>query len=420
MRIPALLRQAAFRRYWTGQSVSLVGDQVSQIAVPLTAVLVLHADAAQMGWLLTAELLPALVFSLLVGAWVDGRAHRRHLMIGADLGRALLLASLPIGYAMGHLGLGRLYAVAFGVGTLAVLFDVCDAALFPSLVPAAAYVRANSLLNGSRAMSNVVGPSLGGFVVQICAAPFALLVDAFSYLVSAMCLVRIDLAERPPTRSGRGQLTAGVRWLARHRVMRATLAAVATVNFFNFVFFALFALYMTVDLHLQPGVLGAVLGAGAVGGVVGSLVTGRLLDRIGIGPGVVVGCAAFPAPLLLVPLAGGPRPLVLALLFLAEFGSGFGVMVLDISMGALRAAVVPEHLRSSVMGAYRTLNYGVRPLGSMLAGVLGTVLGLRATIWIGAIGALASVLWLLPSPVPRLRALPEPEEEPPAAVRVSV
>ncbi len=420
MRIPALLRQAAFRRYWTGHSVSLVGDQVSQIAVPLTAVLVLHADAARMGWLLTAELLPALLFSLPLGAWVDGRTHRRHLMITADLGRALLLASLPIGYAFASLGLGQLYGVAFGLGTLAALFDVCDAALFPTLVPTAEYIRANSLLNGSRAMANVVGPSLGGFVVQVCAAPIALLVDAFSYLVSAVSLVRIDPVERPCDRSHRGQLTAGARWIAGHRVMRATLAAVATLNFFNFVLFALFALYATVDLHLQPGMLGAVLGAGAVGGVVGSLVTGRLVDRTGIGPGVVVGCVAFPAPLLLVPLAGGPRPLVLALLFLAEFGSGFGVMVLDISMGALRAAVVPEHLRSSVMGAYRALNYGVRPLGSMLAGALGTVLGLRATIWIGALGALASVLWLLPSPVPGLRALPEPEEEPPAAVRAVV
>ncbi|GAA1896136.1 MFS transporter [Streptantibioticus ferralitis] len=415
MRIPALLRERAFRRYWTGQTVSLLGDQVSQIAIPLTAVLTLHANAARMSWLSTAELLPALVFSLLVGALVDGRARRRQLMITADLGRALLLASLPIGYVLGGLSLGQLYGAAFGIGTLAVLFDVCDAALYPSLVPATAYVEGSSLLSGSRAMSFVVGPSIGGFLVQIFAAPVALLVDAVSYLVSAACLSRVQPVEPPSTRPGRGQLTAGLRWIARNRVMRATLAAVATVNFFNFVFFTLFALYATEDLHLQPVFLGAVLGAGAIGSVIGAFLTARLIRRIGIGPAVVAGCAAFPAPLLLVPLAGGPTPLVLALLFLAEFGSGFGVMVLDIAMNTLRAAIVPNTLRSSVMGAHRTLNYGVRSLGAMVAGVLGTVLGVHVTIWIGAAGALTAVLWLLPSPVPKLRELPEPAEERQAA-----
>ena len=188
------------------------------------------------------------------------------------------------------------------------------------------------------------------------------------------------------------------------------MLATATLNFFNFVFWALFVLYATRELDLPPGTLGLVLGAGAVGGLVGSVVTGRISRRIGIGPAFVVGCVVFPLPLVLVPLAEGPRWLIVALLFLAEFGSGLGVMMLDISAGAIFAAIIPDRMRSRVSGAYSAVNYGVRPLGSLVGGALGSTIGLRPTLWIGAVGALAGVLWLLPSPIPRLRDLPEPED----------
>lgn len=410
--LPALLRDRSFRRYWTGQTVSLFGDQVSLIAIPLSAVLILHADAAQMGWLTTAGLLPALLFSLAVGVWADRTVRRRRLMIAADLGRAALLASLPVGYTLGTLTLVQLYATAFAVGALSVLFDVCNATLFVSLVPVERYVDGNSLIMGSRAMSFVAGPSVGGVLVQVLAAPLTLAVDALSYLVSAGCLARITPVEPPAGQPERNRLSAGLRWIAGSPVMRSTLAAAATVNFFNFVFHTLFVLYATTALGLSAGVLGLVLGAGAVGGLLGSLVTSRIARRLGIGPALVLGFTVFPVPLVLVPLAGGPEPVVLALLFLAEFGSGFGVMVLDITMGSLQAAVIPNALRSRVTGAYRTLNHGIRPLGSLAGGILGTSLGVRPTLWIATTGAVLCVLWLLPSPVPRIRELPAPEREP--------
>jgi MFS family permease len=190
--------------------------------------------------------------------------------------------------------------------------------------------------------------------------------------------------------------------------MRASLAATATVNFFNFAFFAIFILYATRALGVGPAELGLVLGVGALGGVLGSLITGRLADRIGLGAALVVGFVLFPAPLILVPLASGAHPLVLAFLGLAEFGSGLGVMVLDISLGALFAALVPDRLRARVSGAYMLVNYGVRPLGALVGGGLGGALGLRPTLWIATVGALAGVLWLLPSPMPRPRGLPGP------------
>ena len=404
--VPSLLREnREFRAFWAGQLISLFGDQITLLALPLLAVLLLHAGAQEMGYLTAAGLVPTLFFALHAGAWVDRHGRRRQVMIAADVGRALLLATIPAAYAIGRLTILHLYAVAFLVGTLSVLFMVSYAALFVSIVPRERYVEGNAILHGSRALSFVGGPSLGGLLVQIFSAPFALAADAISFLVSAFFLGRISPAEPPTEKSGRGQVVAGARFIVQSPVIRAALAAGATFNFFNFMFSALFVLYATSVLGVQPAMLGAVLGAGAVGAVFGSTITGWLGRRIGIGPTFILGCILFPLPLVLVPAAAGPMLLVLAFLFAARFGSGLGVMVLDISIGSIFAALIPHHLRSRVSGAFTVVNYGVRPLGSLVGGALGSAIGLRPTLWIATVGAIAGFLWLLPSPLPRLKTL---------------
>jgi MFS family permease len=409
--VPPLLREnQPFRRFFAGQSVSLVGDQVSGIALPLVGVLVLHASAAQMGYLTTAGLLPNLLFSLHAGALVDRRGRRRQTMLAADLGRAALLVSIPVAYWLGALTLTQLYVVGFLTGVLSVLFFVSYSTLFVSLVPRQRYVEANSLLNGSRALSFVGGPSLGGLIVQVLSAPAALVADAVSFVASAVALSRISPVEPPTDPAEHGHLRAGLEYIRHSPVMRANLLASSTINFFNFVFFALFILFATRSLHVQPGVLGVVLGAGAIGGVIGSILTGRIGRRIGIGPAYALGCFVFPAPLVLVPLAGGPRWVVLGCLFAAEFLSGFGVMLLDISAGSISQALVPDRLRARVAGAFMVVNYGVRPIGAFVGGLLGSQIGLRPTLWIATVGAIAGVLWLLPSPIMRMRELPETAE----------
>jgi len=406
--LPPLLREnLEFRRFWVGQSVSLFGDQITLIALPLTAVLVLHANAAQMGYLIAAELVPNLLFSLHAGAWVDRRGRRRQTMIATDLGRAALIATIPVAYALDVLTMEQLYVVAFLSGTLTVLFFVANAAFFVAVVSREHYVGANALLYGSRAFSFVAGPSVGGALVQLVKAPFALLVDAASYLVSALYLGSISPEEPPTEEAERGHVAGGVRYIAHTPWIRASLLATATINLFNFVFHALFILYAVRSLHVRPGTLGLVLGGGAIGGLIGSALTGRLGRWMGIGPAFVLGCVVFPAPLVLVPLARGPHWLVLGMLFLAEFGSGFGVMILDISAASIRAALVPDRLRSRVSGAYMVVNNGVRPVGALVGGLLGTAIGLRPTLWIAVLGALAGFLWLLPSPLPGMRELPE-------------
>ncbi|WUH93562.1 MFS transporter [Streptomyces sp. NBC_00433] len=405
---PELLRERQFRRYWTGQTVSLFGDEVSYLAVPLAAVFVLHVGPTGMGWLRFAGLLPALLFSLPAGAWADRRGRRRQTMIAADLARAALTASLPLGYAFGVLTFAQLCVVVFAVGTLAVVFDVCNATLFVSLVPPEQYVAGNSLTSGSRAFSFVAGPSAGGLLVQVLAAPLALLADAGSYLASAWQLARIAPVEPPAAERGKGQLTAGLRFLLHAPLLRPMLACVATINFFTFAFNTLLVLYSVDGLGLSAGTLGVVIGAGAFGSLLGAVVSGRIVRAMGVGPAITLGAFAFPAPLVLVPLAGGPTPLVLTAFFCAEFASGLGVMLLDIAAGSLQAAVIPNALRARVSGAFRTVNYGVRPLGALAGGFLGSTIGLRPALWTVTLAATLGVLWLLPSPIPHTRDLPTP------------
>jgi MFS family permease len=185
------------------------------------------------------------------------------------------------------------------------------------------------------------------------------------------------------------------------------LLAVATLNFFNYAFDALFVLYATRTLDIQPGALGLLLGAGAVGGVAGAILAGRVGRTFGVGRAFLIGCVLFPAPLVLVPLAEGPRGLVLGMLFAAEFLSGVGVMILDINAGSMMFALTPDRLRSRATGAFNFVNWGIRPLGALAGGALGAAIGVRPTLWVATIGALAGALWLLPSPVPALRELPE-------------
>ena len=406
--VPRVLREnLVFRRVWFAQTISLFGDQISLIAIPLTAVLVLDANAKQMGYLVAAELVPNLFFALHAGAWVDRRGRRRQTMIVCDLVRAALLVTIPLAYAFDALTIQQLYVVAFLVGTMTVFFFVSYSSLFVALVEREDYVEANSVLAGSRAFSFVAGPSIGGILVQLLKAPYALLVDSISFLFSAGFLASIDPVEPEVEKAEKGHVVAGVRYILTSSVMRSSLLATATINLFNFVFHALFILYAVRSLDVRPATLGIVLGAGAIGGLIGSFVTSRLGRRIGIGPTYILGCIVFPVPLVLVPLAGGPYWLILAMLFLAEFGAGLGVMILDISAASIFAALVPHRLRSRVSGAYMVVNNGVRPVGSLIGGFLGTAIGLQTTLWIGVVGAAAGFLWLLPSPIPKMRELPE-------------
>jgi len=400
--IPPLLRDRVFRRYWGASTVSMFGDQVSGVALPLAAVLALHAGAAQMGYLTALEWLPSLLFGLPAGAWVDRRGRRRQTMIAADLGRAALFASIPAAYALHALTLAQLFAVTFAAGTLSIAFTVSDATLFVSIVAESQYVDGQSLIYGSRALSFVGGPSVGGVLVQVLSAPFAIVTDALSFLGSAFFLSRIRPAE-PAVGDDGGSVLAGARYIARSPLIRASLLTAATVNFFNLMFFALALLYAVRVLHLRAGLVGGMLGAAAFGSLLGAAVTKRTAARIGAGWAYTAGCLLFTGPLVLWPLAHGGRWLILGMLFAAEFVSGFGVMMLDISIGAIFAAVIPDPLRSRVTGAFQAVNYGIRPIGALLGGLLGATAGLRPALWVATLGGTAGAALVLLTALPRYR-----------------
>jgi MFS family permease len=411
VRRSGLLRNDQFLKLWTGQTISVFGDQITILALPLAAVLTLNASAFQMGLLTTLGWLPHLFFSLHAGVFIDHRGRRRETMIAADLGRALVLASVPIAYSLDALTMPHLYAVAFLHGALSVFFDLSWSTIFVSIVRRDDFVDANAKLFQTRSLSYVAGPSIAGGLVQVLTAPVALAADAVSFLASAAVLARMRVVEpepdRDPSERLRTRLAWGIRFIFGNDVMRASLLSVSTINFFNLMFSALFVLYATEELHVKPGELGLIIGAASVGALIGAVAAPRLSRAIGVGPSLMVGTVLFPVPLMLVPAAGGSHRLVLALLFLAEFGAACGVMILDVNGNSINAALSPDRVRARITGAHRAINYGVRPIGALLAGVLGEAIGVRPTLWIASGGATLAILWLIPSPVPALRELPE-------------
>jgi predicted MFS family arabinose efflux permease len=336
-------------------------------------------------------------------------------MIAADIGRAALIASIPVAYALGVLSMPQLYVVGFLTGSLAVIFDLSWNTLFVAVTERDRYVEAMALLNGSRSLASVAGPTVGGLLVQVLGAPLAMLGDAISYLGSVVFLRRIRAAEPPIEHeegSNRERLLAGLSFAIGDRIMRPTLLSIATVNLFTFASSALFILYATTTLGVSPGALGLALGTGSVGAVIGAIVATRIGRRVGLGPAYALGLLIFPVSLLLIPLAGPDMPmtLILALLFGSEFGAGFGVMILDINVGAIIYARTPDRIRARASGAFRFINYGVRPIGALFGGLLGGAIGVREAIWITTIAAVGGVLFLIGSPVLRLRDLPEESE----------
>nr|WTB31726.1 MFS transporter [Streptomyces sp. NBC_00830] len=407
----SLWRDRRFRRFWAGQSVSQFGDRITELALPLIAISALNASANQVAWL-TALIWTPNLLAIFLGAWVDHRAHKRRLMILADLVRAAVLLSVPAAYLLAAVTLGQLYAVALLMGTAGVLFNTAYPPFFVGLVPRASYVDANSKLSASRSASYVAGPAIGGALVQALTAPVTVVVDALTFLVSAVLVGRVSVDE-PPAASGNAAAPSllqrareGLSFVVRHPVLRATLGCAATVNYFTFVAGSgLIVLFANRSLGLSAGAIGIAFGIGATGSLFGAVSAPKVSRRFGVGRSIVVGAVLFPAPIAIAAAAGGPLWLRAGALAAAEFLSGFGVMLFDVNLNSLQAAVIPDGMRSRVAGAYSTINYGIRPVGAIVGGLLATLIGLRATLLIAAVGGALSLLWLLPSPIPRIRSL---------------
>ncbi|MFN8593079.1 MAG: MFS transporter [Thermomicrobiales bacterium] len=396
-----------FRCFWTAEAISQVGSQFTEVALPLLAALSLGATPVAVGALAAATGLPHLLFGLLAGAWLD-RLRRKPVMIAADLGRAALLLVIPVAAWLGVLGMPLLIVVAFLLQTLTLFFDIAYLSYLPSLVPRSDLVAANSRLEATASSARVVGPALAGGVVRLVGAPLAIVVDAASYLGSAVFLWRIEAPEAPPTpsrQSMRADIAQGLQAVWTAPVLRALALSSAIVNLAGFLFLSIYILYMTRDLGLGAEAVGLVFAAGGVGALLGSIAAGPARDRFGIGTALVGSQILFGLTGMLVPLAVlFPRWAVL-LVVGAEFLQWLMVLVYDVNAVSLRQAVTPDHLLGRVNGTMRFLIWGTRPLGSLAGGYLGSRIGLPMTLVVGAFGMLIAFLPLLASPIPKLRSL---------------
>lgn len=396
-----------FRKLWVGRTVAAVGFHVTVLAMQLTAAVTLEATPFEMGLLVAAQSAPALLVSLFAGVWAD-QVHRRPILIAADLARAALLVTIPIAWLSGWLTMIQLYVVAFGVGSLTTLFDVAVIAYVPSLVGRERLLSANSALQSSAAAMNIGGPGLAGVLVQWLTAPIAIVVDAVTYLVSAASLLLIRQPETPTAspgaaRSMASQIREGFGLVLGHPVLRRLSLAGMTYALFLGMRSAAVVLFLIGPLALEPQELGLVWGFAGVGGLFGAMLAGRMARRIGVGRTLMAAhtLALFAA---LTPLAGFlPSALVVPVLIVGHLGTGFWSPIYGVNELTLRQSLVDDHLMGRTAATSGFLFNGVLPVGALVGGILAGMIGLQATLFISAAGALAGVLWFLGGPLGRLR-----------------
>jgi len=411
-----LWENADFVKLWTGQSISELGSQVSQLAIPWVGAFALHASPIEFSLLGVLGFLPFVLFALPAGVWVD-RLRRRHILIAGDASRAVLLSLIPILWAAGVLRIWHLLVLQFAIGIFTVFFDVAYQSYFPALVEREQLVDGNSKLQLTVSIAQVAGPSMSGGLIATITAPYAIVLDAASFVVSTAFMLRMRHREEPAAREAAGerprmwpQVKEGLRWVAHNPLLRSIAACTGMSNLFGSALFAIFVLYAGRNLHLSAVEVGSVFAVGSVGSIVGALVVNRLQQAIGVGPAIVLPAILFSAGGIGFPLA--PRSFPLPVLMLGQALFGFGAVAYNITQVSLRQAITPERLQGRMNAAMRWVVWGTIPIGSLLGGAIGQWIGLRTALWVGAIGGLPTFLFVLLSPVRRIRTMPEPEPQP--------
>ncbi|MER7009385.1 MFS transporter [Dactylosporangium sp. NPDC000555] len=412
----SLWRDADFVKFWSAETLSLVGAQVSLVAIPLLAVTTLSATPFEMGAVTAAQTAPFLLFTLLAGVWVD-RVRRLPLLRAANFGRAVVYGVIPLAIVLDVMNIGLLGVLVFVGATLTVVFDLAYQSYLPSLVGRDHLIDANGRLEGSRSFAQAAGPGLGGLLVGVLTAPIAIVVDAATYLVSAATLLTVRHKEPTPEpepgpqTSLLTQIGRGVRLAVSNTYLRALGAEAATYNLFNQMLWAVLILFLSRSLHLSALTIGIALSAEGVGALLGSTVAARLSRRHGLGRTLIASIIVANLAPLLIPAAGGGPVAAAVIVGLALFVNGAGLSIYAIQAISVRQAAVSSDVLGRTNAGYRFAVTGAAAIGALIGGALGGWIGLRATMLIGGLGTLAAIWFVVRSPIPQLRDLTELEPE---------
>lgn len=413
-----LLRHPDFLKLWTAETISVFGTAVTQLAIPILAAVTLEVTPFEFGLLTTIEFLPFILFSLPAGVWVD-RLRRRPIMIVGDLGRAIALGSIPVAFALDALTIWQLYVVGFTVGCFTVFFDVAYQSYLPSVVDRDQLVEGNSKLEITRSASQILGPGLAGVLIGLLRAPLAILVDALSYVVSALFLFWIRKPEPPvvphdeaahgPKPSMLSEIRGGLRYVTSHRWLRSIAATTGTSNFFGNVSGAIFILWLVRERGFTPEALGFAFSIGSIGVLVAALTASRITDRLGVGRTLVL--SAFGFSLAGLPVILVPDALLFPAVALSGFLGGFCGVVWNINQVSLRQAITPTRMQGRMNATMRFIVWGTMPIGALIGATLGGVIGLFPTMVVGTLGGLVAFLPVTLSSVRKIVTMPEPAED---------
>jgi MFS family permease len=409
-----LIRHRDFVKLWTAETISQFGTQVSLLALPVIAAVILEVSPFEFGLLATIEFLPFILLSLPAGVWVD-RLRRRPILIAADIGRGLALLSIPIAFAMDALTIYQLYVVGFINGCLTVFFDVAYQSYLPALVDRDDILEGNAKLEISRSAAQIAGPGVSGILIGAVTAPFAILLDAISFVVSGLFVLLIrkpePRPERPAAADGsspgmRKEIAEGLRYVLGHRYLKNIAACTGTSNLFGNIANGILILYLVRTFEFSPEMLGITFSVGAVGFLLGAVTANRIGRRLGVGPAILWSAVIFGPAFL--PIALAPRELAIPFVAAGMFVFGFAGAVYNINQVSLRQAITPLSMQGRMNATMRFIVWGTIPIGAILGGFLGGTIGLHATIWVGTIGSLFSFLPILFSSVREIREMPEP------------
>lgn len=408
-RFTGLWRHPDFLRLWGGQTISVFGSMITGTALPFTAILALNASPLEVAVLAACRILPGLVIGLAAGVWVD-RLRRRPVMIAMDLGRALVLLTVPLAYGLGALTMWHLYLAALAAGSMTLVFDVAYQAYLPSLVRQDQLVEGNSKLSASNSVAEFSGFSVSGALVQIASGPFAIFIDAITYLASALSLGAIRAEEPPPaphdaTASVRSEAVAGLRIVRDDARLRGIAVATVLYSVGLGVFGGVYMLFVTRTLGFDPIVLGVIFGIGGISSLAGALLAGRAADAFGVGRAMAAGIAAMGVSMLFIPMAQGATIGGAVFLILQQVSGDGGFTSYDVNQVSLRQSITPEQALGRVNSCFRITDLGFTLAGTLLGGLAGEYIGLREALVGGALLVIAGAAALALSPVFGIRSI---------------